>query len=115
MGHRQVQRWNLPDGWIISDRPAHQALVSEADFIAAQDLKASRGPEPTALQERRYLLAGMLACKTCGRRMESAWSNGKAAYRCRHGHTSAADPNPGGRRTPTCARTGRWSACLRYT
>ena len=27
--------------------------------------------------------------------MESAWSNGKAAYRCRHGHTSAAAPDPG--------------------
>ncbi len=26
--------------------------------------------------------------------MESAWSNGKAAYRCRHGHTSAAPPDP---------------------
>jgi len=27
--------------------------------------------------------------------MESAWANGKAAYRCRHGHTSAARPDPG--------------------
>jgi hypothetical protein len=26
--------------------------------------------------------------------MESAWSNGKAAYRCRHGHTSAVRPDP---------------------
>jgi site-specific DNA recombinase len=26
--------------------------------------------------------------------MESAWSNGKPAYRCRHGHTSAAKPDP---------------------
>ncbi len=25
--------------------------------------------------------------------MESAWSNGRAAYRCRHGHTSAAQPD----------------------
>jgi site-specific DNA recombinase len=32
---------------------------------------------------------------TCGRRMESAWSNGKPAYRCRHGHTSASLPDPG--------------------
>jgi hypothetical protein len=21
LGHRQVQRWNLPEGWIISNRP----------------------------------------------------------------------------------------------
>jgi site-specific DNA recombinase len=27
--------------------------------------------------------------------MESAWSNGRAAYRCRHGHTSAAAPDLG--------------------
>ncbi|MGD0603126.1 MAG: zinc ribbon domain-containing protein [Streptosporangiaceae bacterium] len=43
---------------------------------------------------RRYLLAGLLACGRCGRRMESAWSNGKAAYRCRHGRTSAMAPDP---------------------
>ena len=46
-------------------------------------------------QKRRYLLAGLLICAACGRRMESAWSNGKPAYRCRHGHTSAAPPDPG--------------------
>ena len=27
--------------------------------------------------------------------MESAWSHGRAAYRCRHGHTSAAQRDPG--------------------
>jgi hypothetical protein len=70
-----------------------------ADFIAAQDISAARGPAPQialdALVRRRYLLAGLLACAMCGRRMESAWSNGKPAYRCRHGHTSAAAPDPG--------------------
>jgi len=44
LGHRQVQRWNLPEGWVISKHPAHAALVSEADFIAAQDTAAPRGP-----------------------------------------------------------------------
>jgi hypothetical protein len=46
LGHRDVQRWNLRDGWVISRRPAHQALVSEADYIAAQDISASRGLSP---------------------------------------------------------------------
>jgi site-specific DNA recombinase len=46
-----VQRWNLPEGWVISKRPAHAALVSEADFIAAQDTAAPPGPA------RRYLRA----------------------------------------------------------
>ena len=87
LGHRQVQRWNLPEGWVISKHPAHTALVSEADYIAAQDATAPRGLAGPAT--RRYLLAGLLACGRCGRRLESAWSNGKPAYRCRHGHTSA--------------------------
>ena len=26
--------------------------------------------------------------------MESAWSNGRPAYRCRHGHTTASAPSP---------------------
>ena len=45
LGHKSVQRWNLPDGWVISNRPAHPPLVSEADFVAAQDVNAARpGP-----------------------------------------------------------------------
>jgi site-specific DNA recombinase len=93
LGHKQVQRWNLPEGWVISRHQAHAALVSEADFIKAQDTTAPRGPAGPAV--RRYLLAGLLACGQCGRRLESAWSNGKPAYRCRHGHTSATSPDPG--------------------
>jgi hypothetical protein len=95
LGHRSVHRWNLPDGWVISSRLAHPALVSEDDFVAAQDVNAARGPVPQDEPVlRRYLLAGLLACGVCGRRMESAWSNGKPAYRCRHGHTSAMAPDP---------------------
>jgi len=80
-------------GWVISKHPAHPALVSEADFIAAQDAAAPRGPAGPAA--RRYLLAGLLACGRCRRRLESAWSNGKPAYRCRHGYTSATRPGHG--------------------
>ena len=88
-----MQRWNLPEGWVISRHPAHAALVSEANFIAAQEVAVPRGPAGQAA--RRYLLAGLLACGRCGRRLESAWSNGKPAYRCRHGYTSATRPDPG--------------------
>jgi site-specific DNA recombinase len=98
LGHRDVQRWNLPDGWVISREPAHVALVSEAGYIAAQDVSAARGPSPqgdlAGPGRRRYLLAGLLTCGACGRRMESAWSNGKPAYRCRHGRTTASAPGP---------------------
>jgi len=86
----QVQRWDLPGGWVISKHPAHAALVREADFIAAQDTNAPRGPAGPAV--RRYLLAGLLVCGRCGRRLESAWSNGTPAYRCRHGYSSATVP-----------------------
>jgi hypothetical protein len=98
LGHKSVHRWNLPDGWVISRKPAHPALVSETDFIAAQDISAARGPAPggrlTAPQKRCYLLAGLLVCGGCGRRMKSAWSN-QPAYRCRHGHTTASRRSPG--------------------
>jgi site-specific DNA recombinase len=88
-----VQRWNLPARWVISTRPAHPALVSEQDYIAAQNMSAPRGPAGSAT--RQYLLAVLLRCATCGRRLESTWSNGKPAYRCRHGYTSATRPDPG--------------------
>ena len=90
LGHRQVQRWALPDGWVISARPAHSALVSEEDFIAAQGIRAGRGgTEPG----RCYRLAGLLRCGICGRRAESCRSNNRPAYRCRHGHSSASAPD----------------------
>jgi site-specific DNA recombinase len=95
LGHKSVQRWNLPDGWVISNRPVHPALVSEDDFIAAQDVNTAHGPVPQAEPVlRRYLLAGLLTCGVCGRRMESAWSSGRAAYRRRHGRTSVMTPDP---------------------
>ncbi|WP_199485237.1 recombinase family protein [Actinomadura craniellae] len=88
LGHRQVQRWSLPEDWAISAHPAHEALVSEADFVAVQDLRTRRGHPG-----RRYLLAGLLRCGLCERRLESCWSNDRAAYRRRHGHTSASRPD----------------------
>ncbi|MEO3788406.1 recombinase family protein [Actinocorallia sp. B10E7] len=89
LGHRQAQRWSLPEDWAISERPVHEALVSEADFVAVQGVRARRD-HPCQV----YLLAGLLRCGLCGRRLESCWANGRAAYRCRHGHTSASRPDP---------------------
>jgi hypothetical protein len=43
---------------------------------------------------RCYKLAGLLRCAICGRRAESCWSNGRPAYRCRNGHSSASAPDP---------------------
>jgi site-specific DNA recombinase len=93
LGQRQGQRWASPDGWVISAQPAHPALVSEEDFIAVQGIQAGRGTG-TAVGRRRYLLAGLLRCGICGRRLESCWANNRPAYRCRHGYCSATTPDP---------------------
>jgi hypothetical protein len=92
LGHRQVQRWALPEGWVISSRPSHPALVSEKDYVAVQGIRAERDTGTAA--GRRYMLAGVLRCGICGRRLESCWANNRPAYRCRHGHTSATKPDP---------------------
>jgi site-specific DNA recombinase len=88
----QVRRTRRAGGAAPGRAGAFAALVTEADFIAAQDATAPRGPAGSVA--RRYLLAGLLACGRCGRRLESAWSNGKPAYQCRHGYTTDARPDP---------------------
>jgi DNA invertase Pin-like site-specific DNA recombinase len=90
-GHKQVQRWGLPDGWIISARPTHPALVSVEDFIKVQGIRAEREDTDSG---RTYRLAGLLRCGICGRRLESCWSSGRPAYRCRHGYSSASTSDP---------------------
>jgi site-specific DNA recombinase len=90
-GRVRPQRWNPAPEWVISTRPAHPALVSEADFVAVQGVWAPRGPGHG--QARAYRLAGVLDCGICGRRMDCHWGNGRAGYRCRHGRTSAHVPD----------------------
>lgn len=87
LGRVEVRRRNTPDQWVISQRRTHPALVSEADFIAIQDLRAAH-----ANAKHQYQLKGLLCCVLCGRRFEGHWTNQIAGYRCRHGHTSAKDP-----------------------
>jgi len=92
-GQREVMRWNPAQDWVISTTIAHPALVSEADFVAAQTVRSSR---PTGDgSTRTYLLAGLLVCRLCGRRMDAHWVNGRPGYRCRHGRTSAKPPADG--------------------
>ena len=91
LGHRQVQRWALPEGWVISARPAHPALVSEEDFIGVQGIRA---PRENPDRGRQYRLAGLMRCGICGRRPESCWANNRAAYLCRHGYSSTSTRDP---------------------
>ncbi|WP_033346242.1 hypothetical protein [Catenuloplanes japonicus] len=75
---------NQRDDWVISVQPAHQALVSEADFVAAQKISARVVPADGS-PRRAYRLTGLLVCVFCGRKTEAHWAHGQAWYRCRHG------------------------------
>jgi site-specific DNA recombinase len=90
---RASHSWNPKDQWIISRKVVHPALVSDRDFVAAQTVTAL--PTPSSGGARRYLLTGLVTCRTCGRRADAHWVHGRPGYRCRHGHTSASPPQPG--------------------
>ena len=118
LGHRSVQRWNLPNGWVISRRPAHEALVGEADYIVAQGVNAVRGPsprtDPGGPEKRRYQLAGLLSAACAG----GEWNRlGRTASPPTAAVTATpppACPTPTGRRKPTSARTAScrtWLPC----
>ncbi|GHG42698.1 MULTISPECIES: recombinase family protein [Amycolatopsis] len=70
----------------LSAKAAHPALITEQDFVAAQEVRAAR-PAGDG-QTRRFALAGLIHCGVCNRRLDSHWNHGRPTYRCRHGHTS---------------------------
>jgi hypothetical protein len=86
-----VRVWNPRADWVVSAEHTHPALVSDQDFLTAQQITAVTLPEDG--RTRRYALTGLLICQVCGRRLDGHWVNQKPAYRCRHGHTSAHPPN----------------------
>jgi DNA invertase Pin-like site-specific DNA recombinase len=92
-GRVRVEQWNPADQGVVSARPAHPALVSEADFVAVQAVRSTRAAVDGA--SRTYRLAGLLQCGICGRRLDSHWVNNCPGYRyrCRHGHTSDRPAN----------------------
>ncbi|MEV4706221.1 recombinase family protein [Actinoplanes sp. NPDC049316] len=84
---------NPRSAWAISREPTHPALVSDSDFLAAQQVNSVAVPDNGAV--RAYLLTGLVICRLCGRRLEAHWVHGRAGYRCRHGRSSArADCQP---------------------
>lgn len=90
---RRTSVRNEQHAWAISTRIAHPPLVSEQDFVAARTIQAARHSTGQAAdadgRECICQLAGRLRCGICGRKMDSHRSHGRAAYRCRHGHTTA--------------------------
>jgi hypothetical protein len=70
----------------LSAKAAHPALVTEQDFVVAQQIRAARPASDG--QARRFALAGLIHCGVCDRRLDSHWNHGRPTYRCRHGYTS---------------------------
>ncbi|WP_158854865.1 recombinase family protein [Saccharothrix deserti] len=87
---------NLPEDWAISLEVVHTPLVSVRDFIEAQQVRARRPNDDG--DRREYLLAGLVVCGVCGRRMDAHWVHGRPGYRCRHGFSSARPRSADGAR-----------------
>jgi hypothetical protein len=81
-----TRAWNPRGDWVFSAHRPHPALVSDADFLAAQAITAIATPKNQTLH--CYRLTGLLICGICGRRLEGHWIHGRAGYRCRHGQTT---------------------------
>jgi DNA invertase Pin-like site-specific DNA recombinase len=92
-----VRRANARADWVISEKIAHPPLVSEADFVRAQQVRTTPTPQDSSV--RRYRLTGLVICGSCGRRAEAHWVHDRAGYRCRHGQASGAGRPPGAVRT----------------
>jgi hypothetical protein len=100
---RSRGRWNLPEGWVISKRPAHAALASEADFVAAQDAGAPRPGRAGGTPLPAGRPAGVRAVRApAGISLVQPASPPTGA-----GTATPAPParTPPGRRTRTCGRT----------
>lgn len=80
-------RSNPTGEWDVSDSLTHAPLVDDTTFLAVQGIRSSRPSKDG--QTRRYLLARLVVCEACGRRLDAHWIHGRAAYRCRHGYTRA--------------------------
>jgi Recombinase len=114
LGHKQVQRWNLPDGGGISRKPAHEALVSEADFIAAQDVSAARGPAPRGDVSPRKDGGTCWPGSSSAARAGGGWNQRGPTASPPTGAVMATPPPPRPARdalgTPTSVRTSSWRA-----
>jgi site-specific DNA recombinase len=82
-----------PGGRALAERPVRATNVIVPGVLTHDQ------PQMPLAGDQQPVHALAPACGCCGRRMESAWSNGRPAYRCRHGHSSASVPGPERRKT----------------
>jgi site-specific DNA recombinase len=84
LGHHTLMRWNDPMSWVWSSGPTHAPLVTHQEWQQAQHVFQARRRATTRppVSDRRYLLAGLIRCGICGRRMEGTWNHDRPYYRC---------------------------------
>ena len=80
-------RWNPAEEWEVSEHLTHRPLVDDATYLAVQGMRTARTTKNGEI--RHYVLAGLVTCGVCGRRMDGHWVHGRPGYRCRHGYSSA--------------------------
>jgi site-specific DNA recombinase len=106
LGHIEVRRRNTPDKWAISPPATHQPLVSDAGFIAVQNLRAER-----ADAKHDYRLRGLLRCALCERAAKGTGPTRRPDTAAGMATTARSTPARPGRRASTCARTVFWPSC----
>lgn len=92
---------NPSEDWIWSNDCAQPALVDRETWNSVQSIRSQCS---TTAKGRTYLLSGLIRCAHCGKRLEAAWNNGRATYRCKHPDDAAPD-NAGQSRPQPLPRT----------
>ena len=59
--------------------------------VTRLSIKAKRATRRTPKEGRQYVLAGLVHCSLCKRRMQGQWNHGRAYYRCRYPLDYAVD------------------------
>lgn len=92
-GHETRMRWNDRGDWVWSKGATHQALVTMEQWEHSQDLltATTRSTTRSPKAGRNYVLAGMIRCGGCHRRMEGVWNHGRPYYRCQLHRDAAVD------------------------
>lgn len=80
---------------------AHPRIVTEDEFLAAQQVAAPRPPRKHATPA---LLAGLVRCRSCGHIMTRGRSGTTVVYSCPRYHSAGECPGPS---TITCQRLDR--------
>jgi site-specific DNA recombinase len=96
-------RWKTAETWVTSLAASHPPLVTRDLWERAQAVMATRDPRMPVGTPRaapgRYVLAGLMVCHHCGRRVQGSHTRGHAFYRCRLANSDYAAPPPGHPRT----------------